>query len=414
MNTASMNGKPMRDRWADVPGDAGGGDSFCSPIESERERNESRWRPVPISALGPSAPPAWVWPGYIAKGHKTLLSAIPKGGKTTLVSRLLHDLEHGGGLVTNPCGVRTLLVTEESAGLWAKRRDALNLGDAVDVIALPFLSRPSPREWERFIEYIAAEVKAKGYGLVVLDTIAALWPCVEENDAGKVLNALLPLNAIVAAGAALLLIHHVRKSDGGEGQASRGSGALTGFVDTIVELRRYDAENAHDRRRVLKAWGRFDETIPESVLELGEDGYRVIGDKADVGRSDRMDTIRGILRDACAGLTVDEVRDRWPTEPKPGKGTVRADLNAGTGERRWQRVGTGARNDPHRFGLDGFVSSKQGVTGERNESGSERVTAYPGGPEWTRENSCHTATHVIDSVDGTTDERDCGGGAGER
>jgi len=94
-------------------------------------------------------------------------------------------------------------------------------------------------------------------------------------------GAVTPLNSIAEI-AALLLVHHIRKSDGGEGTASRGSGALPAFVDTIVELRRHDANNKTSTKRVLTAYGRWDETPAELVIELdqGAKEYRDCGDRA--------------------------------------------------------------------------------------------------------------------------------------
>ncbi len=47
--------------------------------------------------------------------------------------------------------------------------------------------------------------------------------------------ALVPLHAITEAGAAVVIVHHPRKSDGAQGTAARGSGAISGFVDIIAD-----------------------------------------------------------------------------------------------------------------------------------------------------------------------------------
>lgn len=89
---------------------------------------------------------------------------------------------------------------------------------------------------------------------MVLDTLAGFLPVRDENDSAGMLQALTPLHAVTEAGAALLLIHHPRKSDATEGQASRGSGALPGFVDIVIEMRRLAPQDREDRRRVLNLW----------------------------------------------------------------------------------------------------------------------------------------------------------------
>ena len=326
-----------------------GSDSIPAPREGDRARNEC-WQPVPITDLGPSVPPPWVCPGYIARGHSTLLTALWKSGKTTLVAHLIRDLVRGGGLAgPKPPGIKALVVSEESPSHWMRRRDDLGLGPNVHILCRPFKRRPEWATWHRFIDTVSGWVRADGYGLVVFDTLPALWPVNDENDAPQVLAAVTPMHTITEAGTALLLTHHPRKGDAAEGQASRGSGALPGAVDVILELRRYAPEDARDRRRVLRAYSRFDETPPEAVLELTDAGYAIVGDKAEVRQSDRLGIIGGIVASDAAALTADEVLERWPSEPKPGGRTVLSDLNAGAEGGRWARTGTGRKGDPYRF-----------------------------------------------------------------
>src|SRR5262249_12416766 len=75
-----------------------------------------------------------------------------------------------------------------------------------------------------------------------------------------------------ATAAAVRIAHHIEKSDAGEGRAARGSTALAGFVDVMLELRRFRPDCRADRRRVLTGYGRFDEVPGELVIELAADG----------------------------------------------------------------------------------------------------------------------------------------------
>jgi hypothetical protein len=331
---------------------------------------ESNWTPIPITELGPSTPPAWVWTGYVAKGHTTLLTGVWKGGKSTLIGHLLHDLTAGGGLVPEPLGGKVLVVTEEGHTLWCRRRDDLDLGEDVHILSRPFKARASMVQWLKLTDHIAAMVASEGYSLVVLDTLPNMWPVVQENDASEVGAALMPLHAITEAGAGLLLIHHPRKSGGAEGEASRGSGALPGHVDIIVEMRRFAPEDKHDRRRVLATYSRFDESPPESVLELTSDaGYRVVGDKAHVKAADRMDLIAEALPCEAPGVTVVELRSRWPSNPPPGKRTLETDLQTGATEGRWIASGKGKKGDPVRYRrAPQFDSRRPPALGARIES----------------------------------------------
>lgn len=374
-----MSADPLADQrareWAveaGRPSDNGtvpaGPDSIRAPREGERAGNA--FVPVSIVDIGPAEPPEWLWRGYVARGHSTLLTALWKSGKTTLVAHLLRDVGTGGGLVDGLGGVKVLVVSEESPTIWARRRDDLGIGPHVDLLCRPFKARPGPADWRRLLDTIVELVASRGYTMVVFDTLASLWSVVNENDATDVMTALMPIIPLLERGVAVLLVHHPRKGDATEGQAARGSGALAGFVDIIVEMRRHEPENRQDRRRVLAAYSRFDETPAEAVIELTDHGYKVIGDRAEVRHGDRMVILDGLLPTGAPGLTVEEVRTAWTAEPKPGKRTIDGDLAEGCRAGRWQRTGAGKRGDPFRFRLPpGFVSGTVHPIGAGNESG---------------------------------------------
>lgn len=306
------------------------------------------WTPVPLSQLSGDEKLSWLWQGYIAKVSFTLLVGLYKAGKSTLLAHLLRMMEGGGDLAGTVAACKVLVVSEEGKIHWKRRRDELGIGDHVNIICRPFKTKPGWDEWEAFAAHVAGLVAADGYRLVVFDTLSTFLPVKSENESAEILRALLPLQAIAEAGAGVLLIHHPRKSDGQEGTASRGSGALPGFVDTIVELRRFDASNRDDTRRVLTGLSRFDETPPETVLELTDDGYRACGTRADAKQADRIQVLLEMLPDAPPGLTPEEIHEIWPDGgiPKPSKKTIRRDLDQVPDV---LRVGSGTKNDAHRF-----------------------------------------------------------------
>ncbi len=219
----------------------------------------------------------WIWEGYLPKGAIAMLSALWKAGKTTLMSHILTALASSDKFLGQTVRAsKVLYVSEEGEQHWVRRRDKLNIGDHVGIYLQPFGVKPTPADWRAFITQLANDVKTHGFDLVIFDTLAKLWPVLEENDAGAVDAALMPLWDITKAGAGVLLIHHLRKSGGGEYTGSRGSGALSAFADILIELTRFDAADSKSAKRVLKAKGRYDETPDEIVIELVEDRYRRI------------------------------------------------------------------------------------------------------------------------------------------
>ncbi|MEQ9097338.1 MAG: AAA family ATPase [Phycisphaerales bacterium] len=324
-------------------------DSFplsATPPPGEK-RNE--FTLTSLGELGPGESPDWIWPGYIARGGVTLLTGLWKAGKTTLLGHLLRDLPLGTGLVDVPMTDPVAIVSEEPAGVWARRRDALTLGSTNLLLQRESFARPSHQQWIDLIDKLAGAVRERSLALVVFDTLPSLWPVHNENDASEVVHALAPLRNINNAGAAVLLIHHPRKGEGDQAQASRGSGALPGFVDAIVELRRFNPQDPADTRRKLTAYGRYPEVPPEMVLDLTPQGYRMLGQPGTLRSEGMQQIIEGLLPGEPPGMTVEGVLEAWPEASRPSEIHLRRLLAKGTDDERWERHGKGVRGDPHTF-----------------------------------------------------------------
>jgi hypothetical protein len=309
--------------------------------------------PVPASALkAADTDREWLWQGYLAPGAVTMLSALWKAGKSTLLAHLLRATAEGGEL----CGLavrksNVLVISEEPDRLWPDRRDALGIQDNVHFMIRPLRVKPSPADWLAFLLHVKGHAERQRYDLVIFDTLGAYWPVIRENDAGEVQAALMPLRLLTELGGSVLLVHHFRKGDGQEATGSRGSGAICGFVDIIVEMRRFQGQNRQDRKRVLTAYGRYSGTPDELVIALSEDGlsYSTHGDRREAREKDLMQSIDCLLPAGDPGMTVDEVLEGWQTEPKPGKRTLAGLLKYGADDGRWRVSGTGKKGDPFRY-----------------------------------------------------------------
>lgn len=347
--------------------DWSGQESLLAPLRNDAARIE--FNPMPLSQIGPSAPVDWIWEPYVAMGCCTLLNAFWKAGKTTLLAHILRDLPTGGGLVGKPRPVKVLVVSEERPILWGRRRDSLGIGDHVHLLARPFRGRPTLREWSDLIARIADRVRAGAYDLIIFDTIAGLWHVMDENNAGEMMAALMPLNELTSAGAAVLLCHHMRKGDGDQGQGGRGSGALSGFVDVIVEVRRRVISDPTNRQRVITSYSRLDdEARSDLVIELSDSGYVAVGTTAAAQSAARLQALQATLPTVPPGISLEEIRMGWKGAP-PGLSTLRTDLKDGFVSGRWQRTGKGARGSEYRYWQDrGFASRNSEPIGARNES----------------------------------------------
>jgi hypothetical protein len=299
--------------------------------------------------------PRWLWHGYLAPGTVTLLTSQWKSGKTTLVSVLLARMKEGGRLAGLPVARgRAVVVTEEGPEHWVRRAARLDLGGHVFWVCRPFRGKPTPQEWQHLLAGLAAERARRRLDLVVIDPLASFLPGRDESNAGLMLEALLPLQQLTACGLAVLVLHHPRKGEPAPGQAARGSGALSGYVDVLVEMCCFAPGADADRRRRLRAWSRYDETPRQHAIELTADGtdYVALGDFQEAEFAGSWAVVKSILASATGKLTRQDVRSAWPpAEAAPDEATVARWLERGVAEGLLRRDGRGYKRNPFRYWL---------------------------------------------------------------
>lgn len=319
------------------------------------------WYPDLLSAGAASQ--SWIWHGYLGAGQVTLLTSEWKLGKSTLLSVLLSRMKTGGELVGLPVSAgKVVVVSEENPSKWYERGQALSFGDHLCWFCRPFLGRPQMEDWLALIEQISSLHTRHQVALVVIDPLANLTPMRSENDAGEMLKTLLPLQRLTAQGLSVLLLHHPRKGSVTMGQAARGSGALCGYVDIMIEMRRVSRRNLKDRRRRLLAYSRHEVTPRSRVIELTEDGtdYRSLGDSAELDFEHGWPILHDLLALAEGPLNRVEIHRGWPDgQMRPAKLTLWRWLTRAVRERWILCDGTGSRKDPYRYQLPGMTEHWQ-------------------------------------------------------
>jgi len=167
----------------------------------------------------------------------------------------------------------------------------------------------------------------------------------------------------------VLLSAHHRKSGGEDGDAIRGSGAITGAVDAFAELERIPGAPANHRRLLVTArWT----APPLLVLDYGEEtGYRRLGEAVDREGSAAIGWTERLLE----------------AIPETGSGVTLNDLAETLGDRRkWhralavllgdcvQRTGKGTKGDPYRHLQQAVPSCRPA---DRTESDGSRSPVLP-------------------------------------
>jgi predicted ATP-dependent serine protease len=298
-----------------------------------------------ISAVLTETPaePNWLVRGLIVGGTVTLISGLPKAGKSSLVMGMVAKIAHGEDFIGLPTSkARTLILSEESA--LAFREKAIRFGLDDDGAAVVFWSDVHAEPWGDILQQAAEYAQAHDFDLLVIDTWNR-WSGLSgdsENHAGAVLTSLAPVNIAAAEGLAVVLVTHARKTPGEFGADVRGSNALVGSVDIAIK---YEPPSigmrAGPTTRLLRAWSRFAATPTELLLNLDESGFHPLAIEE---RSERdRATILATLAETEEPLSVDEISNRTGIEPQ----TVRRRL----GECTQQIVthGAGRKGDPKTY-----------------------------------------------------------------
>ncbi|CAN5491225.1 hypothetical protein BH11PLA2_BH11PLA2_34000 [soil metagenome] len=309
------------------------------------------WVPVESLPCVSDASSQWLWDEYLASGMITLFTSRWKAGKTTLLSVLLSKLQ-GGTLAEQAVQAGSAYVlSEEPLTLWKSRNQLLNFPPSIRFSCRPFHGRPLPEEWLKLIVDLAAAPPA----LLILDPFSMFLPGHVENNAAALQDALEPLHRLTDRGTAILLVHHPRKSHNTSVLSPRGSGALTGFADILMELDRpHDAIN--DRVRRLRCQSRL---RPSSVrtLELTEDGrdYRLLETPGDRESFDLgWPVLEQLLEDSDNPQTRKSLLTGWPEDyEKPSKNTLIRWLDEAARRRLIEIRGNGRKTNPYRYALKG-------------------------------------------------------------
>src|SRR3990167_2130295 len=255
----------------------------------------------------------WLWENYIAKGYITLLAALWKAGKSTILRCLflaMQSEEEFGGQPTKKCKI--LVLSEESSGEWFDQKEDIDLDSIKQVLiwSRPIRVKPNLKQWVELVEEVTQICVKEKIDMVVVDTLTTFWPIDNENDSAQVIKALVPLYNFTENNIAVMLVHHFRKGGGDQAQASRGSGALPSFVDNIIEFTRKD--DGMYTQRVLKTYGRFNDVIPQVVLEMTPDGkYKTLGEPWQISKMARMLKILEILSVVKLPMCVKDIHNVW-------------------------------------------------------------------------------------------------------
>jgi hypothetical protein len=314
--------------------------------------------PVAMSAVlsDPTVPPTrWLWDGYLARGAITLLTGRWKTGKTTLLAGLLRSLAAGEPFLGRACVPSdAVVVSEESRQMWATRLNTIPIGERVRLLARPFPGRPTPAEWDEFARRAEGWRAAGQLDLLVVDPLSSFLPGRSDSDPATLLALLDPLRRLADAGVAVLVLHHPRKEAAEEGSTARGSGALLGYVDVILELHPCGRLGSDANLRRLVSRSRHPDTPPRLTFEWTPKtaDFRPVDDPTALRFRQNWEKVKATLAGRRSQATHRELLEDWPAdEARPTASELYKWLNRAAGEKLVKRTGAGTKSDPYRFRL---------------------------------------------------------------
>jgi len=187
-----------------------------------------------------------------------------------------------------------------------------------------------------------------GIGVLVVDALDkwAGFRADDENKTGALLEIMEPVERAVAAGLAVLIITHHRKSGGEYGEGVRGGNALVGGVDVVLELERLPTHVDDSRHgRIFRGLSPFEDTPEEIVFRLDHDTFEVLGDVATVKAEAELQATVAAVRSLGRPSTAEDVAPILDL----AKGTAHSRLHVAVGKGKPVRSGEGKKGSPYTF-----------------------------------------------------------------
>lgn len=182
----------------------------------------------------------YVLKGLVAPGDVGCIFGAPGAGKSLLAPYLAYAVaqgRHAFGMRTKP-GPVLYIAAEDLRGMMGRVRVLRQrFGDATDFLVGAvddLLSKGSPD-----LKALLALVEETRPSLIVVDTLAAAFPGLEENSPDGMGQVVAVGRKLAALGAALVFIHHDRK----DGAAMpRGHSIFNGALDFTLHLKPKDGD----------------------------------------------------------------------------------------------------------------------------------------------------------------------------
>ncbi len=212
-------------------------------------------QPIPftlwsLEECAAARPRPYIVKGLIARRDLVILFGPPGAGKSVLAPYLAHGVATGRpmfGRRVKPVAV-LYVAAEDGAGM--KQRAAALLrcfgtAPALCIIADAISLTPTEEGEAPHVAGLREAARRIGAGVIVLDTVAAAFPGLDENDGRSMGECVRTLRRLAEPdpapgawrGAAVIAVHHGAKgAPGAPGGTPRGHGVLNGDADVTLRI----------------------------------------------------------------------------------------------------------------------------------------------------------------------------------
>tara|TARA_B100000965_G_scaffold395368_1_gene408793 strand:- start:229 stop:1587 length:1359 start_codon:yes stop_codon:yes gene_type:complete len=270
---------------------------------------------------------SWLWDQLISDRTLTLITALQKVGKSSLVSAFFGCLTYGskeflGQAITGEKRPIIIVGTDQPLSDWSKILVPCGLmknprkGKAIilnPIVRLWHKSNPLHLD-EKGIEEIVqlAERKENKNSIVLLDAFASLISGLglDENRA----EATEPIRFLLEAlpsDATPILLHHSSKSRSAEraSNAARGTNALTAEASQIIKMDWFSSDE-HDQRISISTQGRNSTPVDFVFEQIERSQWINLGSSRSVAQKEKLAQKEADLSER-QGDALEKVRDYW-------------------------------------------------------------------------------------------------------
>lgn len=314
---------------------------ICSRYESLAPRKRAIVT-VPLTDLlkEPDEDEKWIVDQLIPEGGLALLAAKPKVGKSTLARYMAAQISEGLdclGRKSTKGAVIYLAFEESRRGVKSHYR---NMGiEKADNIH--FFIDAAPNEAAAQIESLACDKRPQ---LIIIDTMAHVFPGRNINEYLEMMNALGCLREVIRrSGAAMLLLHHARKGSGEGGiDAILGSTAIAASVDTIIQL-----DKRRDGQRSISTTQRYGDACDGHVISFDKERgiFKLAESLSELRRRD----IKFEILDILASKSEPVIGEVVYQELQCDRGQKIEAFKELLAENKILRTGAGKKGDPYLY-----------------------------------------------------------------